>query len=228
MSESTDEIPAIPAATVVLLRDGADGIETLMLRRNSKLAFAGGSWVWPGGRIDPDDYNANEPDDILTAARRAAVRETNEEAGLVIDDAGLVWFSHWTPPAISPKRFATWFFVAPAPTGDVSIDGGEIHDHRWIAPRTAMQMRNDGEIELHPPTWITLETLKDFASVSAALAELGEQQPEYFATRLASVEGGGVALYHGDAGYETGDGAAVGPRHRLWMIESGWRYERDC
>ena len=48
--------PAIPAATVVLLRDGADGVETLMLRRDSKLAFAGGAWVFPGGRIDPEDY----------------------------------------------------------------------------------------------------------------------------------------------------------------------------
>jgi 8-oxo-dGTP pyrophosphatase MutT (NUDIX family) len=228
MSEPADEIPAIPAATVVLLRDGGNGIETLMLRRNSKLAFAGGHWVWPGGRIDPDDYDANAPDDVLRAARRAAVRETNEEAGLMIDDAALVWFSHWTPPTISPKRFATWFFVAPAPAGDVSIDGGEIHDHQWIAPRTAMQLRNTGEIELSPPTWITLEQLKDFTSVSTAIAALNDQEPEYFATRIASVEGGGVALYHGDAGYETSDGAAVGGRHRLWMLESGWRYERDC
>jgi 8-oxo-dGTP pyrophosphatase MutT (NUDIX family) len=54
-----DELPpAIPAATVVLLRDAAGGLETLMLRRNSKLAFAGGAWVFPGGRIDPEDYPA--------------------------------------------------------------------------------------------------------------------------------------------------------------------------
>ena len=46
----------IPAATVVLLRDGDDGVETLMLRRDTNLAFAGGAWVFPGGRIDPDDY----------------------------------------------------------------------------------------------------------------------------------------------------------------------------
>jgi 8-oxo-dGTP pyrophosphatase MutT (NUDIX family) len=227
MSEPTEANPAIPAATVVLLRDGANGIETLMLRRNSRLAFAGGMWVWPGGRIDPGDYDANHPD-VLTAARRAAVRETNEEAGLVIHETDLVWFSHWTPPAISPKRFATWFFVAPAPTGIVSIDGGEIHEHQWMAPRAAMQLRNRGEIELGPPTWITLEQLAGFESVGLAMEALGRQQPEYFSTRLAAVDGGGVALYHGDAGYEASDGAAVGGRHRLWMLESGWWYERDC
>ena len=37
-------------------RRAPTGVETLMLRRNSKLAFAGGAWVFPGGRIDPEDY----------------------------------------------------------------------------------------------------------------------------------------------------------------------------
>ena len=197
-----------------------------MLRRNSKLAFAGGMWVWPGGRIDPADYG-DDPDDVLAAARQAAVRETAEEAGLVIDRDTLVWFSHWTPPPISPKRFATWFFVAPAPEGAVTIDGGEIHDHRWIEPREAMRLRNAGEIELGPPTWITLEQLAVFDAVDEALKGLGADDPEYFSTRFAGVEGGGVALYHGDAGYEASDAHAEGARHRLWMLESGWYYERD-
>ena len=54
--------PAIPAATVVLVRDGAgdDGmgdhgcLEVLMLHRVSKVAF-GGMWVFPGGKVDDDD-----------------------------------------------------------------------------------------------------------------------------------------------------------------------------
>jgi len=222
------EHPAIPAATVVLLRDGDAGLETLMLRRNSKLAFAGGMWVWPGGRIDPDDYDADVPDDVGRAARRAAVRETLEEAGLDLDESGLVWFSHWTPPSISPKRFATWFFVAAAPEGRVTVDGGEIHEHRWIRPIDAMRLRNELEIELSPPTWITLEQLKGFADADHAIASLGGCEPEYFSTRFAAVDGGGVALYHGDAGYEASDAMLDGTRHRLWMLDSGWRYERDC
>mgnify|MGYP003343572357 CR=1 FL=1 len=47
--------PAVPAATVIVLRDTADGLETLMLRRASKLSFAGGLWVFPGGRVDDAD-----------------------------------------------------------------------------------------------------------------------------------------------------------------------------
>jgi len=222
-----EQNPAVPAATAVLLREGEHGIETLMLRRNSKLAFAGGMWVWPGGRVDPGDYVASGADED-TAARRAAVRETREEAGLELDEDDLVWFAHWTPPSISPKRFATWFFVTPAPEGDVHIDGGEIHDHRWIRPRDALRLRNELAIDLSPPTWITLEQLKDFTSVPAAMQVLTERPAEYFATRLASVEGGAVALYHGDAGYEAADPDQPGGRHRLWMMTAGWRYERDC
>ena len=48
-----EETPAIPAATVVVLRAGEHGVETLMLHRTSKVHF-GGMWVFPGGRIDPE------------------------------------------------------------------------------------------------------------------------------------------------------------------------------
>ena len=65
-----DEVPdAVPAATVILLRDGEDGLETLMLRRNSKLAFAGGHWVFPGGRVDADDLEPT-PDGVQLRAQK--------------------------------------------------------------------------------------------------------------------------------------------------------------
>ncbi len=224
--------PIIPAATVVPLRDGADGLETLMLRRNSKLEFAGGMWVWPGGRIDPGDYPGGTPSTdpavLEVAARAGAAREAAEEAGLVVDPADLVWFSHWTPPTIAPKRFGTWFFAVPAPDGEVTIDGGEIHDHAWWAPAEAMRLRNALEIELSPPTWITLEHLAVYSSVADAMATLSSRPPEYFATRFATVEGGAVALYHGDSGYDDDVADRPGGRHRLWMLDSGWRYERSA
>jgi 8-oxo-dGTP pyrophosphatase MutT (NUDIX family) len=223
---SAEETPAIPAATVILLRDRASGLETLMVRRSTRLHF-GGMWVFPGGRIDPDDYRVGGPGDQLAAARRAAAREVAEEAGLVIDEGGLVPFSHWTPPALTPKRFATWFFVAAAPGGSVVVDGAEIHDHAWVLPGEAMQRRDRGEIELAPPTWVSLHRLAGYADVRTAIADSQERRPEVFATRLAPVDGGTVALYHEDAGYEDGVADRPGPRHRLWMMGSGWRYERS-
>lgn len=236
MPEPDELPPPIPAATVVVLRDGADGLEALMVRRNSKLAFAGGHWVFPGGRVDaadlpvevgPDAPRRPPVDPDEARARAAAVRETFEEAGLVIDPVELVWFAHWTPPAISIKRFATWFFAASAPAGEVTIDGGEIHDHAWLTPAAALAGREAGEIELSPPTWITLHTLSGFADVASALDALADRPPEHFATRICVVEGGVLALYDGDAGYEHDDPDRPGGRHRLAMMDTGWTYERD-
>ena len=227
----TAAVPAIPAATVVVLRDSDRGLETLMLRRNADLAFAGGMWVWPGGRLDPGDYERGEPSEdplaLEAAARRAAVREAREEADLQVDPDSLVRFSHGRRRQMSPKRFATWFFAAPAPEGVVHIDGGEIHDHAWMTPAEAMARRDALDIVLSPPTWITLEQLVGFGSVAEALATLAARPPEWFATRIAQADEGLAALYHGDAGYETSDPSLAGPRHRLWMLPDGWRYERS-
>jgi 8-oxo-dGTP pyrophosphatase MutT (NUDIX family) len=216
----------VEAATVILLRDGPEGLETLMLRRNSKLAFAGGMWVFPGGRVDPEDRIGVAAEDELGAARRAAVREALEEAGLAITEDALVPFSHWTPPDIAPKRFLTWFFVAGTFAGDVSIDLGEIHEQAWMRPAHALERRDALEIELMPPTYVTLDRLAAFPDVASALAGARDSTPERFVTRFAQTTEGGVALWHGDAGYESGDAACTGARHRLWMLASGWRYER--
>ena len=215
--------PPQPAATVVLVRDGEAGLETLMLRRNSRIAF-GGMWVFPGGRVDPEDQAGR---DELGGARRAAVREALEEAGLSLDEAGLVPFSHWTPPAITPKRYFTWFFVAAAPDAPVSIDGGEIHEYAWLRPADALTRRDAGEIELAPPTFVTLSELARPGSVEGALELARRREPERFQTVIGRVAGGAVALWHGDAGYADADPERLGPRHRLWMLEGGWRYERD-
>ncbi len=219
--------PPAAAATVILLRDGTAGLETLLLRRSSKLVFAGGMWVFPGGRVDAADREGLAEGDELGAARRAAVREAAEEAGVEIDPGSLVRFSHWTPPPITPKRFLTWFFAAAAPAADVVIDGGEIRDHAWWAPAEAMRRRDAGEIELAPPTWVTLHELARAASVSAALDAARSREPERYVTRIAVDSGGPIALWHGDAGYPDGNPIRPGPRHRLRMADERWIYERS-
>jgi 8-oxo-dGTP pyrophosphatase MutT (NUDIX family) len=213
--------PPIPAATVVLIRDGDSGLETLMLRRNSRGAV-GGMWVFPGGRIDPGDGVEEE------GARQAAARETLEEASLVIDPAVLVPFAHWTPPAVAPKRFATWFFLAPAPAGDVEVDGQEIHDHLWVAPSDAMRRRDDGEIELAPPTFVTLHMLSSSPDVATAMAEAAAVPIEFFTTHIVKAPSGELcAVWHGDVAYEGGAADADGGRHRLVMTDGAWTYVRE-
>jgi len=218
--------PPVPAATVVLVRDTRAGLETLMLRRNSKIAF-GGMWVFPGGRVDEGDRDPTAPDDELAAACRAAIREAEEEAGLVLSGDALAPFSHWTPPPITPRRFLTWFFLAAAPGTEISVDGGEIHEHAWMRPVEALAKRNAGEIELAPPTWVTLHDLSAFATVDDALRAVRAREPERFETRICVEEAGPTALWHGDAGWLTSDASTPGPRHRLCMHGGEWRYECD-
>ncbi|MBU6316599.1 MAG: NUDIX domain-containing protein [Acidobacteria bacterium] len=73
-----DEIPVRPAATVMLLRDTTDGLEVFMLRRTNAAAFAGGMYVFPGGRVDDSDGEGD------AAFALAAVRECFEECGVLL------------------------------------------------------------------------------------------------------------------------------------------------
>lgn len=225
--DNDPEKPAIPAATVIVLRDGSEGLETLLLRRNSKLKFAGGMWVFPGGRIDPEDYGADpaDPEDQFAAARTAAVREAFEESGQQLQAGSLHWFAHWSPPSIAPKRFATWFFLAQASNDAVEIDHGEIHDSSWSTPAEALRLVDAQEIEMAPPTWVTLSDLSKFETVDAALAGLGGRDPRFYVTRVAGSPDGPVAMWEGDAGYETGVLDTPGLRHRLVMGTDGFRFE---
>lgn len=235
------DVPSVPAATVVLVRDGVADLEALMLRRTSKVAF-GGMWVFPGGRVDPGDTDPDAPDDELAAARRAAVREAAEEAGLVVPLDALVPLSLWDPPPQAPRRYRTWFFVAPGPTTDVAVDGWEIEEHAWLTPAEALARQAAGEIELAPPTWVTLWRLAadagsaptadtgsaratDAGRVGRVLAAVSAREPEHFATRIVSDGDLVASLWQGDAGYEDGSLDRPGPRRRLWLAPGPWRPE---
>ena len=87
------EAAARPAATIVLMRDAAHGLEVFMVVRHHAIDFASGALVFPGGRVDENDFalagNAAlcpNPDGLSTedmAFRLAAIRETFEECGVL-------------------------------------------------------------------------------------------------------------------------------------------------
>lgn len=139
---------AIPAATLIVVRDRPDGPpELLMVERSEGMAFAAGALVFPGGRIDSADGALGD------AAKVAAIRETVEEtsvpvglapvprreaalelqselaheadfgallsrAGLQLDLAELTPFARWVPRFHAVRRFDTMFFVAASPSGE--------------------------------------------------------------------------------------------------------------
>lgn len=248
MTSSTDQL--IPAATVVLVRDSDNGLETLLLRRNAKLNFAGGNWVFPGGRIDPAD-SENLPQENCTAsaafedgcgrpggefkaAEQAAVRETQEETGLTIGHSQLVYISHWVAPPLMSKRFSTWFFVLPVNDIDseqVQIDDGEIHESRWLTPAKALANTIDKEMKLLPPTIVTLSELARYQNTDELLDYYRQRDPVVFIPHVfvgekeTPTEGQFVFIYHGDAGYNNTDPSIDGGRHRLSLVDGEWLYE---
>ncbi|MFO8100701.1 MAG: NUDIX domain-containing protein [Dehalococcoidia bacterium] len=218
-------VVALPAATVIPIRERPTGFEVLLIYRNPQLKFQGGLWAFPGGRIEAADY-LPDSNDILTAARRAAVREAAEEAGFFIDADTLIHLSRWTTPRIQPKRYKTWFFVAIVADQSVRVDGEETLDYMWARPARALEAQRSGEISMMPPTFVSLEKLSSYESTRQMSSALEEEVPEKFLPTFRMVPGGFCSLYHGDVAYDGGDIDQPGRRHRFWGLESGWWYER--
>jgi len=227
MTEHDAENPATPAATVVALREAPTGMQVLMVKRNASGTFAG-NWVFPGGKVDPEDYAGDS--DPVAASRRAACREAEEEADLVVDESTLIPLSHWMPPTVVPRRFSTWFYAVAAPLGvegDVTIDGGEIVDHVWVDPVDALERHRKGEVVLVPPTWITLTELAGYTSADEALAGIANRPPPFFLTKMLRKDPP-LVMWHEDAAYESGELETPGARHRLTMQPGAWHYEHHA
>ena len=227
------------AATVVLLRDSPAGLEVLLLERPRHTGTFAGAWVFPGGRVDPEDYAAaghsapgegagHDSGQDLAAARVAGVRETAEETGLRLLPGALTDLSCWIPPVQAPKRLKTWFFLADYPGGEVRLSPGELIDYAWLTPAAALARHRDGSMLLVAPTFVTLTLLAQDADVASALARAAAGPVETFSSRLLDgYEPDAVIAWHGDAEYPGGGTVPRDARHRLTMRGSHWRYERN-
>lgn len=148
---------------MLLLRDGADGLEVFMVRRNLNSDFVGGAYVFPGGAVDPGDREAElDPicegrSDADTSARLgidrgglafwvAAIRESFEEAGVLLaydrtgevvdldDDAGRErWAEHRRAVDTSERRLID---VCADEGLRLAVDGMHYFGH-WITPEGA-------------------------------------------------------------------------------------------
>jgi len=180
---STPSVPR-PASTVVVLRPAAEAYEVLLVRRNDRVAFMAGAFVFPGGRVDPADHVTGSNSgflekpsrfpDLSTEAeipyRQAAVRELSEEATVAVGVDALVPFAHWVTPSNEHRRYDTRFFLTVMPEGqEAQHDEGEMTELAWLHPSAAIDRCRRGEIMLPPPTWTTLRELERHATLPATL-----------------------------------------------------------
>jgi 8-oxo-dGTP pyrophosphatase MutT (NUDIX family) len=206
-----------PAASLILMRDRLAGApELLIVQRSAALAFAAGAYVFPGGRVDPEDVDlarrlCPDLDPADGAARVAAIRETREEtaimsasaaAGQPFDVGELVPFARWLPQERVVRRFDTRFYLAEA-TDDAEpvADGVETAAAFWMSAAELQERCARGEGRAIFPTRRLLDRLARFASFAEAREE-AERLPARIITPWVECRSDGEWLcIPEDAGY---------------------------
>ena len=198
-------VPAVPSASLILLRDSGQGLQVLMGRRNPKLRMAGNFWVFPGGALDDEDrQRAAEIDaeDELLPFRLNALRETREEVSIDIEQwESLVYFSRWIAPDQMAMRFDTRFFVVRSPDDQQpEPDGGELVELRWMSPAELVEGADQGRFQLMFPTLMNARRLLAFHSVNEVLEDAGQRTITPVKPEVSYRNGKGVARVPADAG----------------------------
>jgi 8-oxo-dGTP pyrophosphatase MutT (NUDIX family) len=188
-----------PAATVILLRGGAERLEILLVQRNPEQRFMGGAWVFPGGAVDRGEGEGD------AALRAAALREVEEEAGVTLPGPdALVPFSRWITPPEVKTRFDTWFYLSPVPEGATpEVDGAECVDWRWTTPRGALDEGEAGRMLLVFPTIKHLEQIGVFASADDLLAHARGREVRPVQPRVVMSGEAARIVLPGEPGYES-------------------------
>jgi 8-oxo-dGTP pyrophosphatase MutT (NUDIX family) len=171
----------------MLLRDGPDGLQTWLLRRVSKMAFAPGMSVFPGGGVDPVDAVGPVPATTAAVAEqfgvtvehaavllRAAGRELREETDVQLPLEALRPWARWITPEVELRRYDTYFFVAAVPDGATTAAvTGEASHADWISVAGALAEYERDERPMLPPTVVNLSELAALPTAAAVLDSAG-------------------------------------------------------
>lgn len=239
--------PPVDAATVMVVRDGAQGLEVLLVRRHGNSGVLGGVHVFPGGKLDAADcaalpdwldrapaaYGAALAEPGLDPAvavglHVAALRETREECGLHLAPRQLVPWSRWvTPrqPSVTNKRFDTRFFVTPAPVGQEAVhDNHEATEVVWTSPRAGLERYWAGDIDLAPPQIMSLVQLLRLSGVAHVMAIARSRAPVLIEPEPFDLDGERVICYPGDPSHPVREAAWQGPTRLSYRNQ---RFEAD-
>jgi 8-oxo-dGTP pyrophosphatase MutT (NUDIX family) len=180
------------AASAVVARDGADGLEVLVLERGGSSRFLPGYVAFPGGSTDAEDRELGRRwfGTAEEARRACAVRELVEEVSLALTADGLVSadgldvvdreppqagqlseIAHWVAPPRVPVRFDARYFAVRASSGvEPRADGGETADAWWVSPSRLLDDWAEGRRRLYWPTFFTVSEIAACRSVDDLFA----------------------------------------------------------
>jgi 8-oxo-dGTP pyrophosphatase MutT (NUDIX family) len=192
--DATPPLPVTPrpAASLLVLREGAAGTEALMGMRGAGHRFMPNRLVFPGGAVDPEDHAAPAASELLPhvlsrltrgvepslarALAIAAARELFEETALSLGDPpaldGLDYLCRAITPPTAPMRFDAHFFVVPVGrvAGDIA-GSGELEGLRYYGVAEAMAL------DLTLATKGVFERLLEWLAMSADQRAARERVP---------------------------------------------------
>lgn len=180
-----------------------------MARRNPRLRFLGGCWVFPGGAIDASDAAPGaEP---IPAAAVADCRELREEAGLELHPGRLVHWSRWITPSVGGRRFDTQFFIAAAPRDqEPRVVEGEVTELHWLPVARWPELSGTGPFRVSPPTRIVLrEVAEAFAQHGSVEALLQRERGRLIRSFLPKISGDNRIALPWDPDYDALPGEGV-------------------
>lgn len=234
---SEQSVPSVPkpAACLMLIRDGAvrsNGrrLEVLLTERNGAMAVAAGAFVFPGGKVEPEDGEGE------TAFVNAAIREAFEEAGVILapnvdleaqervmvrykslkhpifhevlaaegisGSLELLPFAHWITPKVRAHRFDTRFYLAAMPESqDVRGDGIEAVSSLWVAPDEMIMSHGHDMNLLMFPTRMSLGVLASARDVAEAVEIVRARAVVPIMPELEKQEDGIYARVPAEAGF---------------------------
>jgi len=128
--------------------------------------------------------------------------ELVRELGVKLDLEAMAPFARWITPAMMPKRFDTWFFIAEAPADQLAIcDGYETVDAEWIAPGEAVRLADVGERKIIFPTRMNLQLLAEAADAAQALTAARARTQVIVEPKVEVRDGERYLVLPEDAGY---------------------------
>lgn len=146
--------------------------------------------------------------------------EVLEQMDLRIATEALLPWARWiTPrtPSLARKRFDSRFFLARAPLGQtVRHDDHEATESVWIAPRTALERGQGGEIMLAPPQLMSLVELARLPDVDTAMQPASRPWPRLVEPHSFDVEGTRAVAYPGDELHPVRERVMPGPTRLIF------------